>query len=340
MIDFNWQSTKIYTILFLFIPFCLFQGTFIAYSNVYNGQFTNPEASFEVGYIVLSALLYFFSLYFLLNEFGQLALVGKSYFGWGFVWNAIDILPPIFIIAVVTQRLRQDYEWDELMKPGFIDTVHSVTCLLMWLKFLYFLRLFDSTSHLVRVIFNMFWETKTYVGILCIFYMAFGEAFLRLAEKGDIPEGEDPFLDNFAEAFVYSLRLSVGDTDVEGIYNINQPITGWILFVVFEILTCILLMSLLVTIIMKQYDRISKHAELSNYQQKSKLIFENAYLSQICRCFKFTNFEMERNLMIITDMTNQGLTIKYDASKDPIEMIQETVNTLVNIILLTSIYIG
>jgi hypothetical protein len=49
---------------------------------------------------------------------------------------------------------------------------------------------------------------------------------------------------------------------------------------------------------------------------------------------------MERNLMIITDMTNQGLTIKYDASKDPIEMIQETVDTLVNNILLTSINIG
>jgi len=96
----------------------------------------------------------------------------------------------------------------------------------------------------------------------------------------------------------------VGDTDVASIYNVNQPITGWILFVVFEILTTILLGSLLITVIMKQYDKISKHAELSNYQQKSKLIFENAYLSQICRCFKFTNFEMERNLMIITDMTN------------------------------------
>ena len=37
LIDFNWQTTKIYSIIFLFIPFLLFQGTFIAYSNVYNG---------------------------------------------------------------------------------------------------------------------------------------------------------------------------------------------------------------------------------------------------------------------------------------------------------------
>ena len=95
-----------YTIVFLFIPFLFFLGTFIAYSNVYNGQFDNPEDEFEIGYITLSALLYLFSLYFLLNEIGQLVMTKTNYFGWGFIWNAIDILPPCFIIAVVTQRLR------------------------------------------------------------------------------------------------------------------------------------------------------------------------------------------------------------------------------------------
>jgi len=313
----------------LFIPFILFQGTFIAYSNVYNGQFDNPESEFEVGYITLSALLYLFSLYFLMNELGQLIMTKTGYFGWGFIWNAIDILPPCFIIAVVTQRLRQDYEWDELMKPGFIDTVHAVTCLLMWLKFLYFLRLFESTSHLVRVIFNMLWETKTFIGILFIFYMAFGEAFLRLSEKSDVPEGERAFLSDFADAFIFTVRLGVGDTDVAGLYDLVQPITGWILFVLFEVLTTVLLMSLLVTLIMKQYDRVSKDAELSNYQQKAKLIFENSHLSQMCRCFNFGgNLEMERNLIIITDMTNQGLVIKNNINKDPVEVLLEEVKSI------------
>ena len=165
------------------------------------------------------------------------------------------------------------------MKPGFIDTIHAVTCILMWLKFLYFLRLFETTSHLVRVIFNMFWEMKKFIGILFIFYMAFGEAFLRLSEKTEVAEGEDPFLGNFAEAFVYAVRLGLGDSDVEGIYDLIQPVTGWILFVLFEVLTTILMMSLLVTLIMKQYDKISKDAGLSNYQQKAQLIYENSHLT-------------------------------------------------------------
>ena len=37
LIDYNWQQTKTYTIIFLFVPFIFFQATFIAYSNVYNG---------------------------------------------------------------------------------------------------------------------------------------------------------------------------------------------------------------------------------------------------------------------------------------------------------------
>jgi len=99
--------------------------------------------------------------------------------------------------------------------------------------------------------------------------------------------------------------LGAGDTDVAGLYDLIQPITGWILFVVFEVLTTIIMMGLLVTLIMKQYDRVSKDAELSTYQQKAKLIYENSYLTQMCRmCKCWTNFEMERNLMIITDMTN------------------------------------
>lgn len=257
-------------------------------------------------------------------------LVKGNYFGWGFFWNAIDVFPPIFIIAVVTARLRQDYEFDELMKPGFIDTVHAVTCILMWLKLLYFLRLFDSTSHLVRVIFNMVWEMKAFVGILCVIYMAFGEAFLRLAEKTPTLEGESVFLKDFADAFIFCVRLGMGDTDVAGLYAMNQPITAWILFVIFELLTVVLMTSLLVALIMRQYNRISKDAELSNYQQKAKLIFENSYLTQVFRCCKFSvNYELQRNLMIITDQSTQGLIKGSDCSKDSMQEVQEAVRLLV-----------
>jgi hypothetical protein len=117
----------------------------------------------------------------------------------------------------------------------------------------------------------------------------------------------------------------MGDTDVGAIYGLNQPITGWILFVVFELLTVVLMMSLLVALIMKQYDRISRDAHLNNYQQRAKLIFENSYLTQLFRSCKCNaSYELQRNLMIITDTS-----AVETASKDPIEEVQRVVKTLV-----------
>jgi hypothetical protein len=87
-------------------------------------------------------------------------------------------------------------------------------------------------------------------------------------------------------------------------------------------------MSLLVTLIMKQYDKISKDAGLSNYQQKAKLIFENSHLSQMFRCCRCANFEMERNLIIITDLTDQGMIIKNNIDKDPMQVLLEEVQSI------------
>jgi hypothetical protein len=45
----------------------------------------------------------------------------------------------------------------------------------------------------------------------------------------------------------------------------------------------------------------------------------------MCRCFSCANFEMERNLIIITDKTDQGLVIKNNIDKDPMQVILEEV---------------
>lgn len=59
---------------------------------------------------------------------------------------------------------------------------------------------------------------RVFLLILAITMMAFGEAFLRFSEKSD----EDAqFLLNYADAFVYTFRLAVGDTGTD---TYNQTI--------------------------------------------------------------------------------------------------------------------
>jgi len=58
------------------------------------------------------------------------------------------------------------------------------------------------------------------------------------------------------------------------------------------------------------------------------LIFENSHLTQMFRCCKCTNYEMERNLIIITDLTDQGMLIKNNINKDPMQVLLEEVQSI------------
>jgi len=60
---------------------------------------------------------------------------------------------------------------------------------------------------LTEVIYSM----RIFLIVLSIVLIAFGEAFLRFSETS----GDASFLLNYAHAFVYTLRLAVGDTGTD-----------------------------------------------------------------------------------------------------------------------------
>ena len=56
--------------------------------------------------IVLSAILYCFSIYFLQNEIRQIIMGPLDYFK--SIWNYSDLVPPCFIIAIVSMHLKRN----------------------------------------------------------------------------------------------------------------------------------------------------------------------------------------------------------------------------------------
>lgn len=59
--------------------------------------------------------------------------------------------------------------------------VYSVTTLFMWLKLLYFLRIFKQTGYLIRLIVEVVSDMTTFLLVLLITLTAFGDAMLRLS---------------------------------------------------------------------------------------------------------------------------------------------------------------
>lgn len=102
------------------------------------------------------------------------------------IWNYADFIPPILIIAIVSIHLK---EADDDI--SFQATIRAVASLLMWAKFLYFLRIYTLTGYLIRMLTDVIYDMRVFLLILLIVYFGFGEAFLRISESNeDNPDGK------------------------------------------------------------------------------------------------------------------------------------------------------
>ncbi|CDW87954.1 wd-40 repeat protein [Stylonychia lemnae] len=289
LIDFMWPIAKRQTIKYLFVPFLVYLALFVSYSNVLCGQVEQNYHIYDAK-IVIIALLYVMSIYLLINEVRQVYKLKLNYFR--SIWNYSDISPPILVIIVISFHLRHHVD-NSYELPSFIITLHSFASLLVWIKFLYFLRIFRTTGYLINMLSTVLWDMKIFLLILLIIYLGFAEAFLRLAESS---EEEFNFAKNYAYALVYAFRLSIGDTDTDLFDDNKQPITIWIIFILCALYTNIVMLNLLIAIISQSFEKINNNANQASYQERSRIIFENNYL--ISKGLK-KNF-CERNSYLVT----------------------------------------
>ena len=89
-------------------------------------------------------MLVFFASYFIRNEFKELIFNPGRYLM--SIWNYIDLVPPlgIYILVVLDLILETDVR--------LIKGLQSTITFFMWLKFLYFFRIFKNTGYLIRMI--------------------------------------------------------------------------------------------------------------------------------------------------------------------------------------------
>lgn len=80
-------------------------------------------------------------------ELLQILKQGVAYFF--VIWNMQDILVPTLILVVISYRVNQlNDETGTYIIPDLVYSAHSAASLLLWSKFLYFLRIFESTGKL------------------------------------------------------------------------------------------------------------------------------------------------------------------------------------------------
>jgi hypothetical protein len=93
-------------------------------------------------------------------------------------WSYIDFLPPVLSIAIIIQH-HTDLETE---KSSTYETVLLGTCsFLMWLKVLYFMRIFRSFSYLIRMIISVVKDMIPFLTVLLFAMIAFADAFYAIS---------------------------------------------------------------------------------------------------------------------------------------------------------------
>lgn len=183
-------------------------GSYFYYSNVIFHQrfietpeeYTNYDGS-DYAFFIIGPITMIFSTYFLYSELRQLFSQGMDYLF--SIWNYLDLIPPIIIIAIVIQDFAR-------IKYDALHSLHAIASLLMWFKFLYFLRIFSSTGYLIRMIIEVVKDMQIFFLVLIIVLCAFGDSFLSLS-IANIDEDVQFAGTDFLSALVYAYRTSLGD---------------------------------------------------------------------------------------------------------------------------------
>lgn len=87
--------------------------------------------------------------------------------------------------------------------------------LLLWLKFLYFLRIFKSTGYLIKIIIAVCVDMRHFLLILLLTIMAFGDS-MRAISTSNLPQ--HMFIGSWLESFTYVYRMILGN------FNTDQTI--------------------------------------------------------------------------------------------------------------------
>jgi hypothetical protein len=213
---------------------------------------------------LLAILIYFFYV-----ESIQFLKEPRGYFTE--FWNACDIVNYNLCLLVILMDASN-------AEVAMIRPIASICVIILWIKLFYFLRVFESTSKLIRMIFEIVNDMKNYLIVLSIGIFGFANGFYILSQN---QQGLDPFAgETFLGSVIYSYRFTLGDFSTDD-FNSLAPVDTilvWIIFIIASMFMVIILLNLLIAIMGDTFGRVLENVTNLTVREKVMLVSENESL--------------------------------------------------------------
>jgi hypothetical protein len=174
--------------------------------------------------------------------------------------------------------------------------MNSIIGLLLWLKFLIFLRIFEYTGHLIYMLSEVFKGLVPFIIVTIISITGFADAFHSISRTYN-----EPLADSYLGAFKYSILLTLGEFDVDVLDEL-----GWILFLAAATFNLIILLNLVIAIISEVFATLYPTKLPSFYKERVSLIADMWMLIPVIRDDPHSKisllfFAIENNALTITE---------------------------------------
>jgi hypothetical protein len=140
-------------------------------------------------------------------------------------WNWFDMGSLLINLAYLISDLVD-------ANPSRNRTLSSVAALFMWMKLLYFLRLFTPTAALIRMIVEILKDMFVFTIIYFIAIIGFANAFYILAFNLTDDHTNSMFEQNFFKAILYSYRTGLGDFVTDAFDGAQDKYIWYVMFIV------------------------------------------------------------------------------------------------------------
>ena len=160
----------------------------------------------------------------------------------------------------------------------WIQICFSVSCVLVFIRFLETMSIFSNMGVLVTIVIAMLKESIPILALLLVLAVAFG-----IALTGLLPQ-EQTSTNAFMRPFFYPFRAFLGDFDLSQVYEILgdadtpvQHVMGtaafWLLYL-YAYITTITIVNLMIAQMTQAYERIESESKIFRKYQKVELIRE------------------------------------------------------------------
>jgi hypothetical protein len=195
IILFLWGYYRRAILMKIMLPFMIYFVVFLFYGTWTHFEKYEEEGNggWHTANLILIIVIAIFIVYNIYFEFMKLYYFRDQYFV--SYWNAINLISTALNTFVIIADLSN-------LNNRTIIPILSLAVLFMWVRILYFGRMFFSTAWMVRMISSVTKDMRYFLFIFIYFVAAFANAYLIISRNGDPSIIEE----NYFDAFVYSYQ--------------------------------------------------------------------------------------------------------------------------------------